>query len=53
MQEKKILNDDLEYPELEELQGVNGLKALRIGANTNHNTPLQSVVSSQASVVNQ
>lgn len=35
LQEKKLLNDDLEYLELEELQGVNGLKALRVGVNVN------------------
>lgn len=33
LQDKKVLNDDLEYLELEELQGVNGLKALRVGVN--------------------
>jgi hypothetical protein len=33
LQEKKILNDDLEYLELEELQGISGLKALRVGVN--------------------
>jgi hypothetical protein len=33
LQEKKVLNDDLEYLELEELQGINGLKALRVGVN--------------------
>lgn len=31
LQNKKILNDDLEYLELEELQGVTGLKAMRVG----------------------
>lgn len=31
LQAKRLLNDDLEYLELEELQGVEGLKALRIG----------------------
>src|SRR5205085_12025028 len=31
LQDKKILKDDLEYLELEELQGVSGLKALRVG----------------------
>lgn len=31
LQDKKILNDDLEYLDLEELQGVSGLKAIRIG----------------------
>ncbi|MCE7064218.1 GAF domain-containing protein [Dyadobacter sp. CY326] len=33
LQEKKTLNDDLEFLDLEELQGVIGLKALRIGVN--------------------
>jgi hypothetical protein len=33
LQEENILNDDLEYLELEELQGVTGLKALRVGVN--------------------
>lgn len=33
LQEQKVLNMDLEYLELEELQGVVGLKALRIGVN--------------------
>lgn len=31
LQGQRLLNDDLEYLELEELQGVEGLKALRIG----------------------
>jgi len=31
LQEKNILNDDLEILELEELQGVSGLKAFRVG----------------------
>ena len=31
LQEKDILNDDLEKVELEELQGVSGLKAFRVG----------------------
>jgi hypothetical protein len=31
LQSQRLLNDDLEYLELEELQGVEGLKALRIG----------------------
>ncbi|ACU04682.1 MULTISPECIES: GAF domain-containing protein [Pedobacter] len=31
LQAKRMLNDDLEHLELEELQGVEGLKALRIG----------------------
>jgi len=33
LQEQKILNDDLEFLDLEELQGVSGLKALRVGVN--------------------
>ncbi|MCR6719603.1 MAG: GAF domain-containing protein [Chitinophagaceae bacterium] len=31
LQEKKVLNDDLEYLELEEVQGISGLKAMRVG----------------------
>jgi hypothetical protein len=31
LQEMKVLSDDLEHLELEELQGVSGLKALRVG----------------------
>ncbi|MBS1741419.1 MAG: GAF domain-containing protein [Bacteroidetes bacterium] len=31
LQDQKVLNNDLEELELEELQGVNGLKALRVG----------------------
>ncbi len=31
LQEQGVLNNDLEHLELEELQGVNGLKALRVG----------------------
>lgn len=33
LQQQNVLNDDLEFLELEELQGVAGLKALRIGVN--------------------
>jgi hypothetical protein len=33
LQEQGVLNDDLEQLELEELQGVSGLKALRVGVN--------------------
>jgi hypothetical protein len=33
LQSEQILKDDLEFLELEELQGVNGLKALRVGVN--------------------
>ena len=31
LQEQNILDNDLEFLELEELQGVHGLKALRVG----------------------
>lgn len=34
LQEEKILNNDLEYLDLEELQGVQSLKALRVGINS-------------------
>ena len=34
LQEQNILEDNLEYLELEELQGVHGLKALRVGVLT-------------------
>lgn len=37
LQEKKVLLDDLEYLDLEELQGVSGLRALRVGVNTESN----------------
>ena len=33
LQEKGTLNKDLEYLDLEELQGISGLKALRVGVN--------------------
>jgi len=33
LQEQDILNNDLEQLELEELQGVSGLRALRVGVN--------------------
>ncbi|MEO6550000.1 MAG: hypothetical protein ABIN94_18505 [Ferruginibacter sp.] len=33
LQEKKVLLNDLEHLELEDLQGVSGLKALRVGVN--------------------
>jgi len=33
LQEQDVLENDLEYLDLEELQGVNGLKALRVGIN--------------------
>ncbi|WP_031527469.1 GAF domain-containing protein [Dyadobacter crusticola] len=35
LQEKNTLLDDLEFLDLEELQGVSGLKALRVGVNLN------------------
>jgi hypothetical protein len=35
LQQKQFLLDDLEYLELEELQGVTGLKALRVGVSFN------------------
>jgi len=35
LQAQNVLLDDLEFLELEELQGVSGLKALRIGVNLN------------------
>ncbi|WP_026464369.1 hypothetical protein [Adhaeribacter aquaticus] len=35
LQERNVLNHDLEYLDLEELQGVTGLKALRVGVNYN------------------
>lgn len=43
LQETGILNDDLEYLELEELQGVNGLKALRVGVNVKEETGQENV----------
>jgi hypothetical protein len=33
LQGEKVLKEDLEYLELEELQGVSGLKAMRVGVN--------------------
>jgi hypothetical protein len=41
LQEQQILLDDLEFLDLEELQGVSGLKALRVGINLDydHKTP--------------
>ena len=33
LQEQEVLNNDLEYLELEQLQGLAGLKALRVGVN--------------------
>lgn len=36
LQEQQILEDDLEFLDLEELQGVAGLKALRVGINLEH-----------------
>lgn len=42
LQDQKILLDDLEELDLEELQGVSGLKALRIGVAYDHAKPLQN-----------
>src|SRR5436190_4148129 len=53
LQERKILCDDLEYLDLEELQGVSGLKALRVGVNTSDDTHLQNVSSSYQPAVTQ
>jgi hypothetical protein len=53
LQERKILCDDLEYLDLEELQGVSGLKALRVGVNTSDETHLQNVSSSYQPAVTQ
>jgi hypothetical protein len=53
LQERKILCDDLEYLDLEELQGVSGLKALRVGVNTSDETHLQNVSSSYQATVTQ
>jgi hypothetical protein len=46
LQEKKILKDDLEFLELEELQGVSGLKALRVSVNPEYGTFTHTVVAS-------
>lgn len=35
LQDKEVLNDDLEHLELEEVQGLYGLKALRVGVKLN------------------
>jgi len=53
LQEKKILKDDMEYLELEELQGVTGLKALRVSVDFDNVTHLQSASLSQQSAVTQ
>jgi hypothetical protein len=53
LQDKKILHDDLEYLDLEELQGVSGLKALRVGVDFGEEVPLQVTSSSQPSAVKQ
>jgi hypothetical protein len=53
LQEKKILKDDLEYLDLEELQGVSGLKALRVGVDTENDTHLQSTAATKSATVNQ
>ncbi len=39
LQEQDLLLDDLEFLELEELQGVTGLKAMRVSVNTANETP--------------
>jgi hypothetical protein len=49
LQEKRILNDDLEYLELEELQGVNGLKALRVGVNVQEETAAENATNFEPS----
>jgi DNA-directed RNA polymerase delta subunit len=53
LQDKKILYDDLEYLELEELQGVSGLKALRVGVNTGEESQLQTSPLSQPTAIKQ
>jgi hypothetical protein len=53
LQDKKILKDDLEYLDLEELQGVSGLKALRVGVDTEDDTHLQSTAAAQTAKANQ
>jgi hypothetical protein len=40
LQEQQVLTRDLEYLELEQLQGVAGLKALRVGVNLEHEAVL-------------
>jgi hypothetical protein len=41
LQEQQVLTQDLEYLELEQLQGVAGLKALRVGVNFEQEAFLQ------------
>jgi hypothetical protein len=53
LQEKKILKDDLEWLDLEELQGVTGLKALRVSVDTDDGTHLAPASSSSKEAVNQ
>ena len=53
LQDKKILKDDMEYLELEELQGVTGLKALRVGVDFDNVTHLQSASLSHQPAVSQ
>jgi hypothetical protein len=53
LQDKKILKDDMEYLDLEELQGVTGLKALRVSVETDNVTQLSMVSSSKGATVNQ
>lgn len=43
LQNENMLQSDIEYLELEELQGISGLKAIRIGVNL-HNTNLPSKI---------
>ncbi|TDO22800.1 GAF domain-containing protein [Pedobacter duraquae] len=42
LQTQKLLLDDVEYIEVEELQGVEGLKALRVGVAMNEHAEIQS-----------
>jgi hypothetical protein len=53
LQEKNILQDDLEYLDLEELQGVSGLKALRVGVNTGDEIHLAAPSPAQQTTVKQ
>jgi hypothetical protein len=53
LQEKNILKDDMEYLDLEELQGVAGLKALRVSVDTDNDTSLSTVSSAQQTAVSQ
>ena len=53
LQEKKILKDDLEYLDLEELQGVAGLKAFRVGVDTDNESLLSASSSAIKTTVSQ